>query len=151
MVAMSLHAEASTFIAAANITSPVEPLIIRPLLSDISFATATTTADNPATPTSPFNNSSQFKDEIFFKAEASTNTATDIVIIPAHAFVVLLSEPLILLNIAIEAIRLANNTLIAPNDCDNFSLSIRDITTMLVANIAIADAIFISVPALIFV
>ena len=87
------------------------------------------------------------KSPIFFKADAMIKTAVDIVTIAAQLFNTPFKSPLILANMAIDAIKSANKTDIAAVAPASFALSINEMTTMEPAKIAIAPAIFSSAPA----
>ena len=143
----SSHAEARTLIAAANITIWDAPFIIvgPPLPSD--FAATIIVAVKPATPVSPVASCLASKSPSFFKALARINTEVEIANIAVVLLITPLACPLILLNTAIEAIKSANRTVMAPRAALNFALSIRESATNDATRIAMADAIFSKVPA----
>ena len=143
----SSQAEANILIAAANITICVAPFTIVPPPLLITLAAATIIADRLATPMRPVVSCLESKSPIFFKAPARISTAVAMPSIAVTLLTTPVTSPLILLNIAIEAIKSAKSTVIAPREAFSFLLSIRLIATMDAVRIAIADAILRSVPA----
>ena len=134
--------EASILIAAAIMTIPVA-VVILPLLNFAVAINASNSASNTPTPTSPSANSPQLKSAIFLTALERTRTAAANTIRFVEPFPL---KPPSLLKAAMEAIRSAKRTVIAPREADSFSLSIRDMATIEPARIAIAAAILSRVP-----
>ena len=145
--ARSLHTEANTLIAAANITICAAPLMIVFPPLPITLAAATITVVNPAIPITPVAICFGFKSPIFLRALARSNTAVEIPIIAVTLLTTPVACPLILLKTAIDAIKSANKTVMAPRAAANLLLSISDRVTREAVRIAIADAIFNNVPA----
>ena len=143
----SSHAEANTLIAAANITICEAPFIIvgPPLLSD--FEATIIVAVKPTTPVSPVASCLASRSPSFFKALAKIKTDVEIANIAVVLLITPLTIPRILLKIAMEAIKSANRTVMAPRAALNFALSIRESATNDATRIAMADAIFSKVPA----
>ena len=115
------------------------------MLSD--FAATIIVAVKPTTPVSPVASCLASKSPSFYNALARINTVVESANIAVVLLITPLACPLILLNTAIEAIKSANRTVMAPRAALNFALSIRESVTFDATRIAMADAIFSKVPA----
>ena len=143
----SLHTDANILIAAANITSPVAPLMIFFFCVDITFANIVTVAVKPVIPISPLAIPFQSSSARFFKDPASIFMDIDIAIIIVEVLNTLFGELLILPKMAIAPIKFTKSIVMPPIDADNLSLSINDKATIDADNMPIAIAILIRVPA----
>ena len=113
----------------------------------IILAAAIIMAVKPVIPTSPVESCLISKSPIFFNALAKIRTAVEIPNITVVLLTIPDTCPLILLKIAMEAIKSANSTVIALRDLESLSLSIRASVTRDATRIAIAAAIFSKAPA----
>ena len=144
----SAQTEDRILTAPANKIRLPAPLIICPLPVDIALDDATTIADNPAIATSPLETPSQSRLPSVTIAPARIPIAMDMASMAAQERVMPFCITSILLNTAMDAIRSANSTVIAPREAASLSLSIKESATSEAARIPTAVAIFISVPAL---
>ena len=148
-LAKSSHTDAKILIAAANMTILVAPLNAFLPPNSRSLMAPTNVPVNTTIPTKPLKRLSESIEATTFKAEANIKTATATpFIMPITDMVPLSFRESNFPNIATDATRSANNTVMAFNESDNFSLSIREITNIEAANIAIALAILRRAPAL---